>query len=304
MKILSCLLFIIIMGSAAVQAQNRQISGTVISKTDNYPVIGATVVEKANPSNGVITDLDGNFSITVAPNAELTFSYVGYKSVTLPATDRMNVVLEEENELLQEVVVVGYQTQRKADLTGSIAVVSTDEIKTTSNTDPMRALQGKVPGMTITANGSPSGVGTVRIRGIGSFNSSQDPLYIVDGVPTTRALNSLNANDIESMQVLKDAASASIYGSRASNGVIIITTKQGKKSEKVKVDFSANLTAQFYSNQSTMDLCNSAQYATAMAQAALNDGIDPVTYASGYGLNLNAPKVLPSRYGTRPPTAM
>lgn len=293
MKILSCLLFIIIMGSAAVQAQNRQISGTVISKTDNYPVIGATVVEKANPSNGVITDLDGNFSITVAPNAELTFSYVGYKSVTLPATDRMNVVLEEENELLQEVVVVGYQTQRKADLTGSIAVVSTDEIKTTSNTDPMRALQGKVPGMTITANGSPSGVGTVRIRGIGSFNSSQDPLYIVDGVPTTRALNSLNANDIESMQVLKDAASASIYGSRASNGVIIITTKQGKKSEKVKVDFSANLTAQFYSNQSTMDLCNSTQYATAMAQAALNDGIDPVTYASGYGLNLNAAQGTP-----------
>lgn len=293
MKILSCLLFIIIMGSAAVQAQNRQISGTVISKTDNYPVIGATVVEKANPANGVITDLDGNFSITVAPNAELTFSYVGYKSVTLPATDRMNVVLEEENELLQEVVVVGYQTQRKADLTGSIAVVSTDEIKTTSNTDPMRALQGKVPGMTITANGSPSGVGTVRIRGIGSFNSSQDPLYIVDGVPTTRALNSLNANDIESMQVLKDAASASIYGSRASNGVIIITTKQGKKSEKVKVDFSANLTAQFYSNQSTMDLCNSAQYATAMAQAALNDGIDPVTYASGYGLNLNAAQGTP-----------
>jgi len=106
MKILSCLLFIIIMGSAAVQAQNRQISGTVISKTDNYPVIGATAVEKANPANGVITDLDGNFSITVAPNAELTFSYVGYKSVTLPATDRMNVVLEEENELLQEVVVV------------------------------------------------------------------------------------------------------------------------------------------------------------------------------------------------------
>ena len=292
MKFFSCLL-LIIMGSAAVQAQNRKISGTVLSKTDNYPVIGATVVEKANPSNGVITDLDGNFSITVSPNAELTFSYVGFKNVTLPATDGMNVLLEEENELLQEVVVVGYQTQRKADLTGSIAVVSTDEIKTTSNTDPMRALQGKVPGMTITANGSPSGVGTVRIRGIGSFNSSQDPLYIVDGVPTTRALNSLNANDIESMQVLKDAASASIYGSRASNGVIIITTKQGKKSEKIKVDFSANLTAQFYTNQSVMNLSNSAQYATAMAQAALNDGLDPVTYASGYGLNLNATQGTP-----------
>jgi TonB-linked SusC/RagA family outer membrane protein len=110
----------------------------------------------------------------------------------------------------------------------------------------------------------------------------------VDGVPTTRALNSLNTNDIESMQVLKDAASASIYGSRAANGVIIITTKRGKKADKVKVDFSANLTAQFYTSQSLMKLCNSSQYATAMAQAALNDGIDPVAYASNYGLNLNA----------------
>ena len=292
MKFFVCLL-IIAMGSTAVLAQNRKIAGTILSKLDNYPIIGATIVEKNNTTNGVITDIDGKFSITVAPNAEITISYVGYKSVTLPATDGMTVLLEEENELLQEVVVTGYQTQRKADLTGSIAVVSTDEIKTVSNTDPMRALQGKVPGMTITANGSPSGVGTVRIRGIGSFNSSQDPLYIVDGVPTTRALNSLNANDIESMQVLKDAASASIYGSRASNGVIIITTKQGKKADKVKVDFSANLTAQFYSNQSVMQLCNSAQYATAMAQAALNDGLDPVTYASNYGLNLNAAQGTP-----------
>lgn len=154
----------------------------------------------------------------------------------------------------------------------------------------MRALQGKVPGMTITGNGSPSGTGTVRIRGIGSFNASQDPLFVIDGVPTTATLNSLNMNDIESMQVLKDAASASIYGSRAANGVIIITTKSGKNGEKgkVKVDFSANLTAQFYSKQSTMNLCNTSDYATAMAQAALNDGLDPVAYASNYGLNLNA----------------
>ena len=200
----------------------------------------------------------------------------------------MQITLDENNELLDEVVVTGYTTQRKADLTGSVAVVNTDDLKTTADPDPMRALQGKVPGMTITATGSPSGVGTVRIRGIGSFNSSQDPLYIVDGVPTTRALNSLNANDIESMQVLKDAASASIYGSRASNGVIIITTKRGKKGDKIKVDFSANLTASFYSGQSKMKLLNSAGYATAMAQAALNDGIDPVAYASNYGLNLNA----------------
>lgn len=145
--------------------------------------------------------------------------------------------------LLDEVVVVGYQTMKKADLTGSVSVVNTKSLETSADTDPMRALQGKVPGMTITANGSPSGAGSVRIRGIGSFNASQDPLFVIDGVPTTATLNSLNMNDIESMQVLKDAASASIYGSRAANGVIIITTKKGKaNSDKVNVSFSANLT--------------------------------------------------------------
>ena len=265
-----------------------KVSGTVVSGSDNLPVIGASVVETGKSTNGAATDIDGNFHLNVPEDASVTVSYIGYKSVTMKAEPQMRIVLEENNELLDEVVVTGYSTQRKADLTGSVAVVRTDELKTTADPDPMRALQGKVPGMTITANGSPSGVGTVRIRGIGSFNSSQDPLYIVDGVPTTRALNSLNTNDIESMQVLKDAASASIYGSRASNGVVIITTKQGKKNDKVRVDFSANLTAQFYTKQSKMKLLNSAGYATAMAQAALNDGLDPVAYASNYGLDLNA----------------
>ena len=244
-----------------------KVSGTVVSGSDNLPVIGASVVETGKSTNGAATDIDGNFHLNVPEGASVTVSYIGYKSVTMKAEPQMRIVLEENNELLDEVVVTGYSTQRKADLTGSVAVVRTDELKTTADPDPMRALQGKVPGMTITANGSPSGVGTVRIRGIGSFNSSQDPLYIVDGVPTTRALNSLNTNDIESMQVLKDAASASIYGSRASNGVVIITTKQGKKNDKVRVDFSANLTAQFYTKQSKMKLLNSAGYAAAMAQA-------------------------------------
>lgn len=150
--------------------------------------------------------------------------------------------------------------------------------------------------MTITTTGAPSGSGTVRIRGIGSFNASQDPLFIIDGVPTTATLNSLNMNDIESMQVLKDAASASIYGSRAANGVIIITTKSGKNANgKVKVSLSANLTAQFYSPQSKMKLLDTPGYATAMAQAALNDGIDPVGYAAGYGLNLSAKDGYPIR---------
>ena len=284
---LLCATFLLWSGCLWAQS-TLNVSGTVVSKSDNLPIIGASVVETGKSTNGVATDIDGNFHLSVPDGASITISYIGYKSVTLKAAAQMQVALEENNELLDEIVVTGYTTQRKADLTGSVAVVNTEDLKTTSDPDPMRALQGKVPGMTITATGSPSGVGTVRIRGIGSFNSSQDPLYIVDGVPTTRALNSLNANDIESMQVLKDAASASIYGSRASNGVIIITTKRGKKGDKIKVDFNANLTASFYSGQSKMKLLNSSGYATAMAQAALNDGIDPVAYASNYGLDLNA----------------
>ena len=282
-----CAMFYLFAGYMWAQT-TLKVSGTVVSGSDNLPVIGASVVETGKSTNGAATDIDGIFHLNVPEGASVTVSYIGYKSVTMKAEPQMRIVLEENNEMLDEVVVTGYSTQRKADLTGSVAVVRTDELKTTADPDPMRALQGKVPGMTITANGSPSGVGTVRIRGIGSFNSSQDPLYIVDGVPTTRALNSLNTNDIESMQVLKDAASASIYGSRASNGVVIITTKQGKKNDKVRVDFSANLTAQFYTKQSKMKLLNSAGYAAAMAQAALNDGLDPVAYASNYGLDLNA----------------
>ncbi|MCD8235099.1 MAG: TonB-dependent receptor [Prevotellaceae bacterium] len=271
-------------------AQSITVHGTVVSKTDNEPLTGATIISETDRSTGTTADLDGNFTLTVASGSRLIISYIGFNSITTEARETMHIELKEDSKSLDDVVVVGYSTQKKADLTGAISVVSTKDLETSPDTDPMRALQGKVPGMTITANGSPSGTGTVRIRGIGSFNASQDPLFVIDGVPTTASLNSLNMNDIESMQVLKDAASASIYGSRAANGVIIITTKSGKKAgkDKVQIDFSTNLTAQFYTSQSTMNLCNTAQYATAMAQAALNDGIDPVAYASNYGLDLNA----------------
>ena len=272
--------------TSTIMYAQTEISGTVVDVTGET-VIGATVMEKGT-SNGTITDFDGNFKINVKEGATLVFSYIGFKTEELPAKTGMQVTMQDNAKELAEVVVTGYQTQRKADLTGSVSVVETKELKTSSDTDPMRALQGKVPGMTITSNGSPVGAGTVRIRGIGSFNSSQDPLFVIDGVPTTTNLNTLNMNDIESMQVLKDAASASIYGSRAANGVIIITTRSGKKGDKVKVDFSANLTAQFYNKQSMMKLSNTAEYATAMAQAAMNDGLDPEQYANNYGLALHA----------------
>lgn len=277
--------------SLSALAQDVIVSGTVKDATGE-PIIGASVVQKGT-SNGTITDLDGHFSFKASQNSPLVISYLGYDTQEVKAGSDLVVELKENSKELNEVVVTGYTTQRKADLTGSVAVVSTKDLKTSPDPDPMRALQGKVPGMTITSNGSPIGTGTVRIRGIGSFNSSQDPLFIVDGVPTNMALNSLNMNDIESMQVLKDASSASIYGSRASNGVIIITTKKGKKGDKVAVDFSTNLTAQFYTNQSKMKLLDANGYITAMAQAALNDGIDPVAYASNYGIDLKAANGIP-----------
>ncbi|MDE6040448.1 MAG: TonB-dependent receptor plug domain-containing protein, partial [Muribaculaceae bacterium] len=286
--ILSALLMLLM--AVVAQAQvNVSVQGTVLSATDDEPLIGASVKCEANGA-GAVTDIDGNFQITVPEDAFLTVSYVGFTTAEVLAQPQLNIYLQENSDVLDELVVVGYQTVRKADLTGAVSVVNTKALETMSDSDPMRALQGKVPGMTITGNGSPVGTGTVRIRGIGSFNASQDPLFIIDGVPTTASLNSLNSNDIESMQVLKDAASASIYGSRAANGVIIITTKKGKlgENQKVNVSFSANLTASFYTSQSTMKLLDTQGYATAMAQAALNDGIDPVGYASSYGLDFNA----------------
>ena len=280
------LLSLMLMFASTMLYAQTEVTGTVVDP-EGEPIIGATVMVKGT-SSGTVTDFDGNFKLKADAGATLVFTYIGFEKQELPAAKGMQVTLRDNAAQLAEVVVTGYQVQRKADLTGSVAVVQTKELKTSSDTDPMRALQGKVPGMTITSNGSPVGAGTVRIRGIGSFNSSQDPLFIIDGVPTTTNLNTLNMNDIESMQVLKDAASASIYGSRAANGVIIITTRSGKKGDKVKVDFSANLTAQFYNSQSMMKLANSAEYATSMAQAAMNDGLDPEQYANNYGLTLNA----------------
>lgn len=280
--------------AVTMQAQNITVHGTVLSKADDEPLIGASVVSVTTQA-AAVTDIDGRFEISVPEGSVLKVSYVGFTAVEVKAAPEVTVYLTDDSQVLDELVVVGYQTVRKADLTGAVSVVSTESLETSSDTDPMRALQGKVPGMTITANGSPSGTGAVRIRGIGSFNASQDPLFIIDGVPTTATLNSLNMNDIESMQVLKDAASASIYGSRAANGVVIITTKKGSAAQekKVNVSFSANLTAQFYSAQSKMKLLDTPGYATAMAQAAMNDGLDPVSYAQGYGLNLNAPSGYP-----------
>ncbi|MDY6098731.1 MAG: TonB-dependent receptor plug domain-containing protein, partial [Bacteroidaceae bacterium] len=225
------------MACTIIYAQKIEVSGTVVDQIGET-VIGAQVMEKGS-QNGALTDIDGNFKLTVEKGAVLVIRYIGFQPQEIPAAPKMQITLKEDEQNLQEVVVTGYTTQRKADLTGAVSVVSVDELQKQNENNPIKALQGRVPGMNISADGTPSGAATVRIRGIGTLNNN-DPLYIIDGVPTKSGMHELNGNDIESIQVLKDAASASIYGSRAANGVIIITTKKGKDG-KVKVDFDASI---------------------------------------------------------------
>lgn len=260
----------------AAQAQSITVQGVVVSATDSEPLIGASVVSSEKGAVGTATDFDGRFTITVPQGSSLTVTYVGYKPATLKAAPEMTIKLSEDTELLEEVVVVGYSTQKKADVTGAITAVNVDDIAKQNENNPVKALQGRVPGMNISADGNPSGASTVRIRGIGTLNNN-DPLYIIDGVPTKSGMHELNGNDIESIQILKDAASASIYGSRAANGVIIITTKKGKG---LKVTLDASVAASFYANR--MKVLNAEQYGRAMWQAYVNEGQDPNTNALGY----------------------
>ena len=256
---------------SALCGQNITVKGNVTSKTDGQPIIGASVIETISTTNGTITDFDGNFTLSVPTNATLKISYIGYKPVTVKAAASIQVLLEEDTQMVDEVVVTGYTTQRKADLTGAVSVVKVDEIQKQGENNPVKALQGRVPGMNITADGNLSGTATVRIRGIGTLNNN-DPLYIIDGVPSKAGMHELNGNDIESIQVLKDAASASIYGSRAANGVIIITTKQGRKGQ-IKINFDASVSASMY--QSKLDMMNTEQYGRTLWQANVNSGKNP-----------------------------
>ena len=267
--------FVLLSVSMLMYAQT-EIKGTVVD-TKGETIIGATVMEKGT-SNGTITDFDGNFTIKVKEGAILVFTYIGYQTAELPAQQDMKVTMKDDAEVLQEVVVTGYTTQRKADLTGAISTVSVDEMAKQNENNPMKALQGRVPGMNISADGNPSGAATVRIRGVGTLNDN-DPLYIIDGVPTKAGMHELNGNDIESIQVLKDAASASIYGSRAANGVIIITTKKGKDG-KVKVNFDGSIAASFYKNK--IETMNASEWGRAYWQASVNDGLNPSNNNLGY----------------------
>ena len=270
--------FSLLLSSTLLYAQ-AEISGTVVDPTGET-VIGATVMEKGT-SNGTVTDFDGNFKLKVEAGKTLVISYIGFLTQEVAAADGMTVTLQDDALALEEVVVTGYTTQRKADLTGAVSVVSVNELAKQNENNPMKALQGRVPGMNIQADGNLAGAATVRIRGIGTLNDN-DPLYIIDGVPTKAGMHELNGNDIESIQVLKDAASASIYGSRAANGVIIITTKKGKDG-KVKVNFDTSVAASFYAHK--IETMNAQQWGRAFWQANVNDGINPNNNNLGYNFD-------------------
>ena len=269
---------LLILASNLMYAQT-EITGTVIDETGEG-VIGATVMEKGT-SNGTVTDLDGNFKLNVAAGTMLEVTYIGYEPIEVVAADNMKVSLKVDAQQLNEVVVTGYTTQRKADLTGAVSTVTPSDLAKQNENNPIKAMQGRVPGMNISADGSPSGSATVRIRGVGTLNNN-DPLYIIDGVPTKAGMHELNGNDIESIQVLKDAASASIYGSRAANGVIIITTKKGKDG-KVRIDFDGSVALQTYTNK--MEVLNSKEFGEVMWQGYVNDGLNPNSNGLGYNFD-------------------
>ena len=255
------------------QTNNITVKGKIVDEKGES-LIGATVQQKGT-TNGVITDADGNFSLTVPSDASLVVSFVGYLTQEVIVGGKADfgiITLDSDIKELEQVVVIGYGTQRKVDLTGSVAIVDAEEMKKVSNSNMSTMLQGKVAGVQITSDGQPGADPIVRIRGIGSFGSTA-PLYVVDGVPMGTTIRDFSPNDIETLQVLKDASAAAIYGSRAANGVVIITTKQGKKNQNMKIDYRG-----YYGldqvQKGVYNVMDSYQYGQYVNMAYSNSGMD------------------------------
>jgi TonB-linked SusC/RagA family outer membrane protein len=274
---------LVIIGSLqAAWAQKVTVSGTV-KATDGEALPGVSVLEKGT-NNGAVSDVSGKYSIGVASGATLVFSYVGMQAVEVAIGTKsvIDVTMQADSKNLSEVIVVGYTSSKKEDLTGAIAVVDMAPLKNISSGNPMQALQGRVPGLYIEKTGSPNGTNSrILIRGANTLGNT-DPLYIIDGVPTKRpeVFQGLNPNSIESIQVLKDASASSIYGSRASNGVIIVTTKNGANTNgKINIDFNSSVSAQS-EKYARFKMLNAADRGRALWQASVNDRVNP---EDGYG---------------------
>ena len=267
---------------ASVTQQTIKVSGQVVDQ-DGEALIGATVKVK-DAQSGAITDYDGNFELSVPANATIVVSYIGYKDREIAVRGRAalgQIQLESDSQVLEQVVVVGYGVQKKADLTGSVSIVNADELKRVSHSNISSMLEGKVAGVQITSDGQPGADPLVRIRGIGSFGSTA-PLYVIDGVPMGTSIRDFSPNDIETIQVLKDASAGAIYGSRAANGVVIITTKGGKKEQPLKVDYKGYFGIDKI-QKDVYDLTNAEQYSQYLGIAAENVGssVLPSGYSKG-----------------------
>ncbi len=254
-----------LMAAINVMAQNVKITGTVVDSS-NEPIIGATVTVSDDTNVKAVTNVDGRFTINAAPGSNLRITYIGYKTVDVKAADGMRIVMEEESNMLKEVVAIGYGSVQRKDVTTAVSSVSTKDLDTRPIVSAVQGMQGKAAGVTISqANGQPGSTPTIRVRGTTSLNGSNDPLYVVDGVPMTD-IDYLSADDIVGMQILKDASSAAIYGSRAANGVVIITTKQGKAGE-ARISLNAHYALNVV--RDNQDPLNAAQYKELMDEIGL-----------------------------------
>lgn len=274
MTLLSLLLFV---ATGYGQQEGITCKGVVV---DEYgePVIGATVVLKGKESTGSITDINGNFTVTAEAGTTLVISYIGYGDQEVKIQPSLRVVLKEESTVLSDVVVIGYGTQKKSVVTASIAKVSSDDLASTAPVRMDNALKGLAAGVTVTSSsGQPGEAAQIRIRGVGTINDS-DPLYIVDGMPIEDGFDYVNPTDIESIEVLKDAASCAIYGARAANGVVLVTTKSGKKG---KASINYNFSYGWQSPWRQRDVLNATEYAIMMNEGYVNAGMEPI-YADPY----------------------
>ena len=258
--------------SITAYAQKQKFSGTVFDDA-GVPVIGASVVEKGT-SNGVVTDIDGNFTVEVAPGATLVISYVGYSNVEVAASPSMHITLKEDSEMLDNLVVIGYGVQKKSVVTAAIAKVSSEDLDGKTRLRAEDALKGLAAGVNVTSSsGQPGSMSMIRIRGIGTINDS-NPLYIIDGMPTDQyGMECVNPGDIESIEVLKDAASGAIYGARAANGVILVTTKKGKLG---KANINYNFSYGWQTAWQTRDVTGATDYAILQNERRLQNGLAPL----------------------------
>ena len=274
------LLLLALMVSMASNAQG--ILGTVTDDAGE-PIIGASIVEKGNPQNGTITNFDGQFNIKVSEGTPIIISYIGYLSQEVNAKEGMTIVLKEDAQTLQDVVVIGYGVQKKSVVTAAIAKVSSDDLAGTTPVRMDNALKGLAAGVNVTSNsGQPGAASRIRVRGIGSVNDS-NPLYIVDGMPIEGGFDYINPSDIESIEVLKDAASGAIYGARAANGVILVTTKKGKMG---KMTVNYNFSQGWQTAWKHRDVLDATSYMILQNEGLVNAGQAP-KYADPYNVTTN-----------------